>query len=122
MPSYELTKMLYSSPENRANSIVPRRHVRSCIDFKCLPALTLDGERMSTVEGRHPSKGRNRCRDELRGCRHYNLVRPAGTVVQITLTMDTSPAIFLSTSASNPNFLGIPFPKTLSSTHTMRTQ
>jgi hypothetical protein len=48
--------------------------------------------------------------------------RPAGTVVQITLTMDTSPVIFLSTSASNPNFLGIPFPKTLSSTHTMLTQ
>jgi hypothetical protein len=48
--------------------------------------------------------------------------RPAGTGVQITLTMDTSSAIFLSTSTTNPNFLGIPFPKTISSTQTMLTQ
>jgi hypothetical protein len=50
MPSYELTKMLYSSLENTANSIVPRRHVRSCIDFKCLPAALANACR--TVEGR----------------------------------------------------------------------
>jgi hypothetical protein len=36
--------------------------------------------------------------------------------------MDTSPVIFLSTSSTNPNFLGVPFPKTLSSTQTMLTQ
>jgi hypothetical protein len=48
--------------------------------------------------------------------------RGPGTAVVVTLTMDTRKAIFLSTSASNPNFLGIPFPKTLSSTHTMLTQ
>jgi hypothetical protein len=48
--------------------------------------------------------------------------RTAGTGVQIVLTMDTSPVIFLSTSKTNPNFLGIPFPTTLSSTHTMMTQ
>jgi len=39
--------MLYSSLENTADSIVPRRHVRSCIEFKCLPASPLDGK--STV-------------------------------------------------------------------------
>src|SRR6202022_4110704 len=44
--------------------------------------------------------------------------RAAGTGVQITLTMDTRSVIFLSTSA-NPSFLGVPFPKTLSSTHVM---
>ncbi len=48
--------------------------------------------------------------------------RPAGTGVQIVLTMDTRKAIFLSTSTSNPNFLGIPFPKTMSSTQMMLTQ
>jgi hypothetical protein len=48
--------------------------------------------------------------------------RPVGTGVQITLTMDTSPVIFLSTSKGSPNFFGIPFPKTLSSTHAMITQ
>lgn len=48
--------------------------------------------------------------------------RPAGTGVQITLTMDTRSVIFLSTSTANPNFFGIPFPKTLSSTQTMLTQ
>jgi len=48
--------------------------------------------------------------------------RTAGTGVQITLTMDTGPVIFLSTSRTNPNFLGIPFPKTLSSGQTMLTQ
>ena len=48
--------------------------------------------------------------------------RPAGTGVQITLTMDTRSAIFLSTSTTNPNFFGIPFPKTLSSTQMMLTQ
>jgi hypothetical protein len=50
--------------------------------------------------------------------------RPAGTAVQITLTMDTSSILFLNLdhSGNNPNFLGIPFPKTLSSTHTMLTQ
>jgi len=48
--------------------------------------------------------------------------RPAGTGVQVTLTMDTSPVIFLSTSTSSPGFFGIPFPKTLSSTHMMLTQ
>jgi len=48
--------------------------------------------------------------------------RSAGTGVQVVLTMDTSTVIFLSTSKTNPNFLGIPFPKTLSSTHTMLTQ
>jgi hypothetical protein len=48
--------------------------------------------------------------------------RPAGTGVQITLTMDTRQAIFLSTSTTNPNFLGIPFPTTLSSTQMMLTQ
>jgi len=48
--------------------------------------------------------------------------RPAGTAVQITLTMSTSSVIFLSTSTTNPNFFGIPFPKTLSSTQTMLTQ
>jgi len=48
--------------------------------------------------------------------------RPAGTAVQITLTMDTSSILFLNLGGSNPNFLGIPFPKTLSVTHTMLTQ
>lgn len=48
--------------------------------------------------------------------------RPPGTGVQITLTMDTRSVIFLSTSTANPNFFGIPFPKTLSSTQTMLTQ
>jgi hypothetical protein len=48
--------------------------------------------------------------------------RAPGTGVQITLTMDTSPILFLTTSTSNPNFLGIPFPKTLSSEQTMLTQ
>ncbi len=48
--------------------------------------------------------------------------RPAGTGVQIILTMDTRSVIFLSTSTANPNFFGIPFPKTLSSTQTMLTQ
>src|ERR1700730_16767359 len=43
--------------------------------------------------------------------------RAAGTGVQITLTMDTSSVIFLGNS-----FLGVPFPKTLSSTHMMLTQ
>lgn len=46
--------------------------------------------------------------------------RTAGT--EITLTMDTSSVIFLSTSTTNPSFLGIPFPKTISSTQTMLTQ
>jgi hypothetical protein len=48
--------------------------------------------------------------------------RPAGTGVLITLTMDTSSVIFLSTSTTNPNFFGIPFPKTLASTQMMLTQ
>jgi hypothetical protein len=48
--------------------------------------------------------------------------RAAGVGVQVTLTMDTSPVIFLSTSNTNPNFLGVPFPKTLSCTQTMLTQ
>ena len=48
--------------------------------------------------------------------------RPAGTGVQVVLTMDTRRAIFLSTSTTNPNFLGIPFPKTMSSTQMMLTQ
>jgi hypothetical protein len=47
--------------------------------------------------------------------------RPAGTGVQLTLTMDTSSAIFLSTSSASPNFFGIPFAKTLSSSQTMLT-
>lgn len=53
-----------------------------------------------------------------------NVVRPVGTAVQITLTMDTRKALFLNLdrSGTNPNFLGIPFPATLSSTHTMMTQ
>jgi hypothetical protein len=48
--------------------------------------------------------------------------RPAGTGVQIVLTMDTRKAIFLSTSTTNPSFLGIPFPTTLSSIQMMITQ
>jgi hypothetical protein len=48
--------------------------------------------------------------------------RVAGTGVQVVLTMDTRQAIFLSTSTTNPNFLGIPFPKTMSSTQMMLTQ
>ena len=48
--------------------------------------------------------------------------RATGTGVQIVLTMDTRKAIFLSTSTTNPNFLGIPFPKTLASTQMMLTQ
>jgi hypothetical protein len=48
--------------------------------------------------------------------------RPAGTGVQVILTMNTSAVIFLSTSTTNPNFLGIPFPKTMSSTQMMLTQ
>jgi hypothetical protein len=49
--------------------------------------------------------------------------RPAGTAVQITLTMDTNSILFLNLGGStNPNFLGIPFPKTLSVEHTMLTQ
>jgi hypothetical protein len=48
--------------------------------------------------------------------------RSAGTGVQVVLTMDTSKVIFLSRSTTNPNFLGIPFPKTLSSTQMMLTQ
>jgi hypothetical protein len=47
VPSYELTKMPHSSLEKTANSIVPRWHVRSCIDFKCIPASPLDGERVT---------------------------------------------------------------------------
>jgi hypothetical protein len=48
--------------------------------------------------------------------------RAAGTGVQITLTMDTKSVIFLTTSTTSPSFLGVPFPKTLSSTHVMLTQ
>lgn len=48
--------------------------------------------------------------------------RPAGTPVQISMSMGTKYALFLTTSTSNPNFLGIPFPQTLSSTETMLTQ
>jgi hypothetical protein len=48
--------------------------------------------------------------------------RPTGTGVQVILTMDTRQAIFLSTSTTSPNFLGIPFPTTLSSTQMMLTQ
>jgi hypothetical protein len=33
--------MLYSSLENTPNSILPRRHVRYCIDFECVPASPL---------------------------------------------------------------------------------
>jgi hypothetical protein len=50
-------------------------------------------------------------------------VRPAGTAVQITLTMGTSSILFLNLgSSTNPNFLGIPFPASLSVEHTMLTQ
>ena len=51
-------------------------------------------------------------------------LRPAGTAVQVKLTMDTRNMLFLNLdrSGNNPNFLGIPFPKTLSSTQTMLTQ
>ena len=50
-------------------------------------------------------------------------VRPAGTAVQITLAMNTSSILFINLGGSNnPNFLGIPFPKTLSVEHTMLTQ
>jgi hypothetical protein len=48
--------------------------------------------------------------------------RAAGVGVQVTLTMDTRSVIFLTTSTTNPSFLGVPFPKTLSSTQTMLTQ
>jgi hypothetical protein len=47
--------------------------------------------------------------------------RPAGTPVQISMTMGTRYALFLS-SSSTPSFLGIPFPTTLSSSQTMLTQ
>jgi hypothetical protein len=50
--------------------------------------------------------------------------RAQGVGVQVTLSMDTSSILFLNLdrSGNNPNFLGIPFPKTLSSTQTMLTQ
>jgi hypothetical protein len=48
--------------------------------------------------------------------------RPAGTGVQVVLTMDTRKVIFLSKSTTSPNFLGIPFPTTLSSTQMLVTQ
>lgn len=48
--------------------------------------------------------------------------RAAGTGVQITLTMDTSSLIFLSTSKTSPSFFGIPLPQTLSTTQVMLTQ
>jgi len=50
--------------------------------------------------------------------------RQPGVGVQVTLTMNTSSILFLNLdrSGNNPNFLGIPFPKTLSSTQTMLTQ
>ena len=53
-----------------------------------------------------------------RGC-----VRQA-TAVQVKLTMDTRNMLFLNLdrSGNNPNFLGIPFPKTISSVQTMLTQ
>jgi hypothetical protein len=50
------------------------------------------------------------------------VVRGPGTGVQIVLTMDTRQVIFLSKSTTSPNFLGIPFPTTLSSTQMMLTQ
>lgn len=51
-------------------------------------------------------------------------LRPAGTAVQVKLTMDTRNMLFLNLdrSGNNPNFLGIPFPKTISSVQTMLTQ
>lgn len=48
--------------------------------------------------------------------------RPVGTGVQIVLTMDTRQVIFLSKSTTSPNFLGIPFPTSLSSTQMLLTQ
>jgi hypothetical protein len=51
-----------------------------------------------------------------------DVVRGPGTGVQIVLTMDTRQVIFLSKSTTSPNFLGIPFPTTLSSTQMMLTQ
>ena len=51
-------------------------------------------------------------------------LRPAGTAVQVKLTMDTRNILFLNLdrSGNNPNFLGIPFPKTITSVQTMLTQ
>jgi len=50
--------------------------------------------------------------------------RGPGVGVQITLSMNTGSILFLNLdrSGNNPNFLGIPFPKTLSSTQMMVTQ
>jgi hypothetical protein len=50
--------------------------------------------------------------------------RQPGVGVQITLTMNTCSILFLNLdkSCNNPNFLGIPFPKTLSSVQMMLTQ
>jgi hypothetical protein len=50
--------------------------------------------------------------------------RGPGVGVQVTLSMDTRSILFLNLdrSGNNPNFLGIPFPKTLSSVQTMLTQ
>lgn len=44
--------------------------------------------------------------------------RNFGDSIQVSVTFSTSSIIFLSKSTTNPNFLGIPFPKQLSSQET----
>jgi hypothetical protein len=48
--------------------------------------------------------------------------RQFGNAVQVNVTFNASSLIFLSTSKSNPNFLGIPFPTQLSSIETAMTE
>jgi hypothetical protein len=44
--------------------------------------------------------------------------RKFGDSIQVSVAFKTAPVIFLSTSTTNPSFLGIPFPTQLTSTET----
>jgi hypothetical protein len=92
-----------------------------------LGQLSYQVTRWATNPGNNSIAGSNspQCSDITKGgstTTSCAVQRPAGTAVQVTLSMDTSSVIFLTTSTTNPNFFGIPFPKTLSSTQTMLTQ
>jgi hypothetical protein len=59
MPSHELTKILYSSLENTPNSILPRRHVRSCIDLSVSSVAAWMANACRTIEGVSDTPGSN---------------------------------------------------------------
>jgi hypothetical protein len=121
--NYQVTRWATDSPNNHGNAVTASPQCADVVNF--LKTTSYGSGQLGPVINKGvacasgvPSAGLNVAMTcSPAACAG---LRPAGTEVQITLTMSTKQVLFLT--GNGTSFFGIPFPSSLSSSHAAYTQ